>query len=41
MLIEMLRELLLQVPAVSHLGGRIQKGKPREFPGSLSYSLDL
>jgi hypothetical protein len=37
MLIELLRELLLQIPAVSHLGGGIQKGKLRQLLGSLSH----
>jgi hypothetical protein len=34
-LIELLRELLLQIAAVSHLGGCIQKGPLPELPGPL------
>jgi hypothetical protein len=37
MLIELLRELLFQIPAISHLGGRVQKGKTRQLLGSLSH----
>jgi hypothetical protein len=36
-LIEVLGELLLQVAAVAHLGGRIKEGELREVLGSLPY----
>jgi hypothetical protein len=37
MLIELRRELLLQIVTVCHLGCRIQKCQLRELPGSLSH----
>jgi hypothetical protein len=36
-LIELLKQLLLQIPAVSHLRSRIQKGELRKLLGSLSH----